>query len=395
MLSIAILAFFLCTLSTPQLAVASECGIVVVQEEEMKQNIRTEVNTALVSLLRATGRQPPAENNTGVCDYRDQFNELKESVTRELREVNVTIETVVEDAVNTAVEVAVEKATKPIEELLQSLLNDVALLRNLQLGRTPVYPANSCSEILVATPSSPSGYYLLRAGDGSSIRVYCDMTRTCGGITGGWMQVANIDMTDSSHTCPQGLNATTHHPIRVCGINVNGIACSSATFDVHGIEYSQVCGKIIGYQDRKPDGFNIGQRIDGVYVEGVSLTHGNNPRKHIWTFAAARSESDNDCPCLNVGTITVPSFVGNDYFCDTGTPIISNSFHLDDPLWDGRGCGPTSTCCSFNNPPWFSKQLPSPTTDDIEMRLCANNHHAVYNLGDEDVTVQTVELLVQ
>ena len=452
MLSVALVAILLCTLSTPQLAVASECGIVVVQEEEMKQNIRTEVTTALVSLLRATGRQPPAEINnnqseielraeirkdvnaalehtianvTDVCDYKDEFDELKESVnsdelkesvnrelrevkecvnselrevkesvTRELREVNATMETVIEAAVSTAVEAAVKKATKPIEQLLQSLLNDVALLT--QLGHTATHPATSCSEILAAVPSSPSGYYWLRAGDGSSVRVYCDMTRTCGGITGGWMQVANIDMTNSSHTCPQGLNATTHHPIRVCGINVNGRGCSSATFDVHGIEYSQVCGKIIGYQDRSPDGFNTPNRgIDGVYVEGVSLTHGNNPRKHIWTFAAAQSESHNHCPCLNEGTITVPSFVGNDYFCDTGTPVDSNHFHLDDPLWDGRGCGPTSTCCSFNNPPWFSKQLPSPITDDIEMRLCAGNHHAVYNLGDEDVTVQTVELFVQ
>ena len=150
------LAFLLCTLSTPQLAVASECGIVVVQEEELTQNIRDEVNTALVSLLRATGRQPPAVNSnnqseielraeirkdvnaalehtianvTDVCDYRDEFDELKESVKRDLREVNATVETVIEAAVNTAVEAVVEKATKPIEQLLQSLLNDVALLR--------------------------------------------------------------------------------------------------------------------------------------------------------------------------------------------------------------------------------------------------------------------------
>ena len=38
-----------------------------------------------------------------------------------------------------------------------------------------------------------------------------------------------------------------------------------------------------------------------------------------------------------------------------------------DPLWDGQGCGPTSSCCTFNSPPWFNVQLSSPTTDDIEM----------------------------
>ena len=193
------LALLLCTLSTPQLAVASECGIVVVQEEELTQNIRDEVNTALVSLLRATGRQPPAvksnnqseselraeirkdvnaaldqtiANVTDVCDYRDEFNELKESMKRDfrevnesvkclkrdLRELNATVETVIEAAVNTAVEAAVEKATKPIEQLLQSLLNDVALLRRIQLGqlgRKPAIPATSCSEILAVTPVLP------------------------------------------------------------------------------------------------------------------------------------------------------------------------------------------------------------------------------------------------
>ncbi len=45
-------------------------------------------------------------------------------------------------------------------------------------------------------------------------------------------------------------------------------------------------------------------------------------------------------------------------------------FHGDDPLWDGTGCGPLNTCCTFNNPPWFYKELPEPTTDDIEMRVC-------------------------
>ena len=30
--------------------------------------------------------------------------------------------------------------------------------------------------------------------------------------------------------------------------------------------------------------------IDSSYVDGVSLTHGQTPRKHIWTFAAAHDE---------------------------------------------------------------------------------------------------------
>ena len=41
------------------------------------------------------------------------------------------------------------------------------------------------------------------------------------------------------------------------------------------------------------------------------------------------------------------------------------------PLWDGEGCGPINACCQLNNPPWFCTPLPQPTTDDIELRLCA------------------------
>ena len=36
------------------------------------------------------------------------------------------------------------------------------------------------------------------------------------------------------------------------------------------------------------------------------------------------------------------------------------------------------------------KQLSSPTSDDIEMRLCANE-----NRDNEDITVETLEIYVQ
>ena len=63
-------------------------------------------------------------------------------------------------------------------------------------------------------------------------------------------------------------------------------------------------------------------------------------------------------------------------------------FYGDDPLWDGAGCGPLNTCCSFNRPPWFYKQLPHPTTSDIEMAVCRD-------FSDEDIAIETVEIYVQ
>ena len=62
----------------------------------------------------------------------------------------------------------------------------------------------------------------------------------------------------------------------------------------------------------------------------------------------------------------------------------------DDPLWDGAGCSGGSSCCEFNNPPWFCKTLPQPTTDDIELRLCFSNP-----ASDEDTPIQLVEIYTQ
>ena len=130
-----------------------------------------------------------------------------------------------------------------------------------------------------------------------------------------------------------------------------------------GQSYSRVCGRIIAYQFGGPDASIIGSHnLEGYYVEGVSLTHGAaGSRQHIWTFTAARYEgtsSSATCPCTSADEpwpYEVPEFVGDDYFCESGNPGpgVSSTVYVDDPLWDGEGCGPTSTCCEFNNPPWF------------------------------------------
>ena len=89
-----------------------------------------------------------------------------------------------------------------------------------------------------------------------------------------------------------------------------------------------VCGKIIGYQNHALAAFPYHKRtINSSYVYGVSLTHGENPRQHIWTFAGAMDESSGNghlkCFCVNDDQFNnfpvhlIPSYVGTDYFCDT------------------------------------------------------------------------------
>ena len=215
-----------------------------------------------------------------------------------------------------------------------------------------------------------------------------DMTRSCGGITRGWRRVAELDMADSNHQCPSGFRQRNDSNKRTCGITSTG--CISVNFSVATLEYSKVCGKIRAYQYGLPDAFADSS------IDGVSITHGS-PRQHIWTFVAAHSElgsaPGDNCPCTNTNTSSQasqpPAFVGNDYFCDTGNSgTATRDFFGDDPLWDGAGCGPLNMCCSFNNPPWFYKQLPQPTTSDVEMTACRTS-------DDEDIAIETVQIYVQ
>ncbi len=291
-------------------------------------------------------------------------------------------------------------------DILQAQLNQSSqqtqiIFQDVQEIRAAV-TVSSCSDI------SQSGEYLITDTTGSLVRVYCDMDRTsCSCNTAGlrrWMRVANLDMTDPNQNCPDGfrLVSRTTPPLRTSG-RPGPAGCVSTTYPTYGVEYSRVCGRVTGYQDKTPDAFqpysdNRGLTIDDLYVDGVSLTHGQSPRQHIWTFANALDEIPSRtnwvCPCTRLGspyTGAVPSFIGEDYFCETGSrQAYSFIFYSDDPVWDGQGCGSASTCCQFNNPPWFCKQLPQPTTDDIELRICAND-----DISDEDTPLEIVEIFVQ
>ena len=99
------------------------------------------------------------------------------------------------------------------------------------------------------------------------------------------------------------------------------------------------------------------------------------------------------CPCDTRNYDHVPAFVGNDFFCESGFHSAFTGQYIlfpDDVLWDGQNCTSTSTCCQFNNPPWFTKNLTNATTDDIELRNRTNS-----SPGYDDVPLELIELYVQ
>ena len=209
------------------------------------------------------------------------------------------------------------------------------------------------------------------------------------------MRVANLDMTDSNQHCPSELITETSGTKKFC--RASGVGCSSVIFPVNGVSYNKVCGKVIGYQYYSPDAFtsyfsNRNLDIDDGYVDGISITHGISPRSHIWTFANAVDEVHTHvivCPCTtDQFTGVVPPFIESDYFCATGSRTkYTRKWYTDDPLWDGEGCGPKSTCCDFNSPPWFCKELPHHTSDDIELRVCKDEEDSNENVGVEKVDI--------
>ena len=229
---------------------------------------------------------------------------------------------------------------------------------------------------------------------------------SCGGSTG-WRRVAYLDMLDSSQQCPSVWQEITT-PHRVCGRTSTTGSCEGLLYSTGSAQYNQVCGRIIGYQIGLPDSFyrstsssNLPFSIDTFYVDGISVTHGS-PRQHIWTFSNGLDEgirTSSTCFCVDGSSdaFYIPSYVGQNYFCETGLTLWNNTggngvFWPDgDPLWDGQGCGSDSSdCCTFNSPPFFNTQLPSPTTDDIEVRICGDQ-----GIGVEDSPIQLMELYVK
>ncbi len=231
------------------------------------------------------------------------------------------------------------------------------------------------------------------------------------------MRIANVNtrMNQTSELCPQGFLTNTENGL--CEKN-ESTKYSSAFFTTYGIEYTKVCGRIIGLQyfstdafcpsfenclrDDTPERFNrdVTSSIDGVYVDGVSITHGQNPRRHIFTLASGLTESlpdevfrDSLCPCSVDGPVQeLPEFVGSDYYCETGSQVFSlqRMTYSEDPLWDGRGCGEGSSCCEGELRPWFCKEVDKPTSDDVEVRIMLDS-----GPKDENVFLQEMLLYVQ
>ena len=285
------------------------------------------------------------------------------------------------------------------------------LVLSQQSCQTPIV-FQSCEDIKKHSPYSPSGYYRLgRAigGYATTYLSYCHMGELCNS-KGGWSRIAYLDMTDINQYCPYGFKQYQSGGVRACGRQTTqNPSCQSIRFPTNGISYSQICGRVTGYQYHST---NAAQNYDWIsgrhdinhtdinsyYVDGISITRGS-PRQHVWTFMAGISDTDihdqYNCPC-SIGSNqshTLQSFIGNDYFCESGNPnkYWEDKLYTEDPLWDGKGCGTNeATCCSAAGLPWFNKVLNSTTTDYIELRVCADQ-----GTDNEEAPVSFYEIYIK
>ena len=278
-------------------------------------------------------------------------------------------------------------------------INDILLVVNelleLQNGSSlfnSIRPV-SCKDIKAVQPNSPTGYYHV-----NSHNIYCNMERLCS-TEGGWTRLAYLDMSNNAQNCPSGLEAWFNEGIRVCRRQGNGNGCRSIKFPTNGISYTQICGRVIGYQKGTTDGVNTNNNdINDAYIDGVSITRGS-PREHVWSYISGISSNTNStssCPC-NTGVASnnkVQQFVGEHYYCESGNNVSVNAgkLYATDPLWDGNDClSREAPCCSSPNMlPWFFRDYGNATsTDYLELRMCGNK-----GWGNEDTPVQLYEIYV-
>jgi len=268
-----------------------------------------------------------------------------------------------------------------------------------KLGTDSSNPGKSCRDIYNYNMASrgQSGYYWIETDD--VYKVYCDMKLTCGGITGGWMRIANVD-TSQGNDCPSGWNKIIQ-PKPLCRGSSNSAGCYSAYFTNNKFEYNFICGKLRGYQQGSTAAFLAeffpSHSIDGPYLDGVSITVGN-PRKHVWSYAVGFSQIYNpgtykiNCPCAKFPGANPPVYVGDHYFCEAGSSGHTSvtSFHRSDPLWDGRGCPAGDDCCSTLGAPWFYRQFTEPEKGAVEVRICQDEAYS-----NEATLLEQVQLYIQ
>ena len=206
--------------------------------------------------------------------------------------------------------------------------------------------------------------------------VYCDLTRTFGGTSKGWMRVAELDV----NNCPPGTRTETVHTSTNCKVSEDRAGFTVMYYPVYNISYMQVTGRIRAYQINTLDGFlsedeSIRTEIistntlDSNYLDGVSITTNSY---HVWSFAGGCSCNDD---------LQKPDFIGDNYICNGSLHSTFNKPH-EELICENQQCN--------ENSDWFFRtSLPSNATD-IRVRICRDQ-----DSNDEDIALTELEIYIR
>ena len=98
--------------------------------------------------------------------------------------------------------------------MYHTIINVIIELASLKESLLHARIFNSCVDVLSSSLSS--GYYMVRSSSESIVSVYCNMTLSCGGRTGGWTRVAQLDFSDTNIPCPVSLSGHLINNVRAC-----------------------------------------------------------------------------------------------------------------------------------------------------------------------------------
>ena len=116
-----------------------------------------------------------------------------------------------------------------------------------------------------------------------------------------WWRVAYLDMTDPSQQCPSAWRENNTSGVKACGRPANSTGCCAPEFYFTNLQYSRVCGRIIGYQFGSPDAFyqfDNFTRFNGRGLDGVITSH-EPQQQYIWSYAAGLTESSSQHDRVN------------------------------------------------------------------------------------------------
>ena len=117
----------------------------------------------------------------------------------------------------------------------------------------------SCLDVKERCPQCKNGVYGIGTVSNSVKFVYCELENsTYCNVTGPWVKLASWNISEPGSSCPSGLQLFVNGTVSACGIQEGTfLTCQSLPLFSSPVPYTQVCGRMRGYQKGTPDAFGV------------------------------------------------------------------------------------------------------------------------------------------